>query len=206
MKIKSLHRGFEFEGQFPFHGLKGNQKKFHLPVELGKVTALVGDNGIGKSTLFHFLKYKLNVEKMLGPNYFFQFIDQKPLSALGDRTFEDYMKVVQDLCPERFVLSDFIKENDEWKKLCQKPIRHLSGGENQWAKMMAHFSTLADGYFLDEPLTFLDQRKRELVKCLINKTLSSTLKPCFMVIIDHDKNFLQSFNPTFIELSEDHVE
>lgn len=168
------------------------------------LTKICGDNGVGKSTIFHYCQ-KHQVQ------YFpssVAFLEQKPLMALNDYTISNvYFLLTQHW--KKFLVSD-------WEKLWQEmitdfklngeyKISQLSGGQNQLLKLLLTSLIKADFYFFDEPFTSLDSNMSEWWK---NWILNQVQKQKTLVIIDHGQRLNdvvhKSYTLKFKNL--DHVE
>jgi translation initiation factor RLI1 len=139
---------------------------------------LVGPNGIGKSSLIHFIKLH---QKDLFPALSVAFMDQLPLAPLSDLRAIDVWQILKETMSHM--------SNSRWESLVQEfafekkltqPIQTLSGGENQILKFILMYSQQADIYFLDEPSQYLDSENWEKVQKKILQALDKT-----WLIIEH---------------------
>ncbi len=117
----------------------------------------VGANGIGKS---NFLKYIRDNEVKTLKHLKSSYCMQSSLHVLGDFTPADLVGSVKEYFKGK------IREDSE--ELIQKlnfsdklnrPIRYLSGGENQTLKLISSLIIESDIYFFDEATTHLDEEK-----------------------------------------------
>lgn len=183
-------------------------KNLDLELHEGKITALIGANGCGKSTLFHLMT------KNLKPDEGEIFLRETSILDLKLKDFAKEVSIVHqyntapvDLSVEKLVsygrtpyhtmgLSPDPKEDEEkirWAleithtyKHKDKPVSELSGGQKQrvWIAM-----ALAQGtkvLFLDEPTTYLDIRYQlQILKLIrqLNREFGITI-----VMVLHDIN------------------
>ncbi|MDD1670654.1 MAG: ribosome biogenesis/translation initiation ATPase RLI, partial [Methanomicrobiales archaeon] len=180
---------------------------YGLPVPIrGKVTGLLGPNGIGKSTSVQILSGGLR------PNLgeFDREIPWKEILShyAGTELFE-YLRMVSegrvrtatkpqyiDYIPRMFhgTVGELLETTDERGQLARyleafslsplldRPIDTLSGGELQRVAISACLSREADFYFLDEITPFLDIYQRMAAAALIRELASR--RP--LMIVEHD--------------------
>jgi len=127
---------------------------------------LKGENGLGKTSLIEELKLRW---KELNPELRYAFTDQEELNGFQDLSVAGLMDVFWDVTQGRHGTSDW-RENPYFlksQKLWNKNIRQLSGGENQWIKILMMLSLESDVWILDEPYQSLDSQKQsELTELL----------------------------------------
>jgi ATP-binding cassette subfamily E protein 1 len=186
-----------------------------IPVE-GKVTGILGANGIGKSTAVKILSGQLKpnlgesdretgweevLKKYTGTELFdyLQTISQKKLKVAVKPQYIDYIPKVFTGTP-----AELLKSTDERGRLAQyvealklgqilgSDIKTLSGGELQRVAIAACLAREADFYFLDEITPFLDIYQRIAVAGLIRE-LAAT-RP--IVIVEHDLAILDMLADT----------
>ncbi len=180
---------------------------YGLPVPVrGKVTGLLGPNGIGKSTSVQILSGGLR------PNLG-EFDREVPWKEIlsrytGTELFEYLRKVSEgrvktatkpqyiDYIPKVFqgTVGDLLKTTDERGRLARyveafslsplmdRPIGSLSGGELQRVAICACLSREAEFYFLDEITPFLDIYQRMAAATLIRELAAE--RP--IMIVEHD--------------------
>lgn len=163
---------------------------------------IVGSNGLGKSTFFHFLK---NHPKEIFGSHSLAFMDQFPLNPLSDLRVKDLFQImVEDITYfNKQKLNDLIKTFN-FGYLLDRSVHALSGGENQILKFMLIGSQCTDYYFFDEPLQYLDGENLEQILFEIN--LIS--KKGIVVLIEHRKEHLDKFQANWIMMKKrsDHIE
>ncbi|PKL58829.1 MAG: ribosome biogenesis/translation initiation ATPase RLI, partial [Methanomicrobiales archaeon HGW-Methanomicrobiales-4] len=196
------------ELEYPTHRYGPNSFVLYgmpAPVQ-GKVTGVLGANGIGKSTSVKILSGQLTpnlgifeeqvqwdsiLKKYAGTELF----DYLQLLSKGgvkvsvkpqaiDIIPKVFTGVVRDLLKttdERGVLSRYIEQLSLTTILDQE-IKFLSGGELQRVALTAALAREADFYFLDEITPFLDIHQRMAAADVIREL--AELKP--IILIEHD--------------------
>lgn len=176
-----------------------------IPTE-GKVTGILGANGIGKSTAVKILSGQLRPN--LG-NFETEIAWEEILKQYAGTELFDYLQTISkkslkiavkpqyiDYIPKVFngTVGDLLKTTDERNKLAEiaaalkldviydHPIGTLSGGELQRVAIAACLARNADLYFLDEITPFLDIYQRITAAKLIRETAMQ--RP--VVIVEHD--------------------
>lgn len=152
----------------------------------GQGLLLVGENGIGKSTLL------FNVHQILGPEIT-AYLPQRELEFFSDRKLGTIKKIFLESQPPQLdveifqkLWADFQLSSKEDRNLSQ-----LSGGESQALKICLALSKKAQFFLLDEPFQFLDKARREALLTFIKELL---FKSKTVVLIEHhfvlsDKNW-----------------
>jgi ATP-binding cassette subfamily E protein 1 len=183
-------------------------KLFRLPMPApGTVLGLLGQNGIGKSTTLKVFsgEIKPNLGKFDEPpewneiiqyyrgsslqDYFMK-LSQKQLKVSSKPQYVDKIpKAVQgkagdllEKVDERKQL-DAIAEELELKKIWDRPLEVLSGGELQRVAVAAALSREADVYLFDEPSSYLDVKQRLVVARAI-RSLKEQEKT--IIVAEHD--------------------
>ena len=183
-------------------------KLFRLPPPLpGTVLGLLGQNGIGKTTTLKVLssEIKPNLGNYQNPPDWDEIIQHYRGSTLQEyfqKISENRLKVshkpqyvdkipkaisgkVGDLlekADERKILSE-LAEDLELKKVWERPLDVLSGGELQRVTVAAALSREADVYLFDEPSSYLDVKQRLQVAKAI-RSLKDYEKT--IIVAEHD--------------------
>lgn len=186
-----------------------------IPVE-GKVTGILGANGIGKSTAVKILCGQL-VPNVGNPSEESDW-DEILKQYTGTELYDYLQKVSKasvkpalkpqyiDYIPKVFkgTVSELLTSTDErgmldyyvhelrLESILDRPIGHLSGGELQRVAITACLSREADFYFLDEITPFLDIYQRMTAAKLIRE-LAETHP---VVIVEHDLAILDMLADT----------
>ena len=183
-------------------------KLFRLPMPApGTVLGLLGQNGIGKSTTLKVFSgdIKPNLGKFDDPpdwaeiiqyyrgsslQDYFQKMSEKKVRVSSKPQYVDKIpKAVTgkagdllEKVDERNQL-DAIAEELELKKIWDRPLEVLSGGELQRVAVAAALSREADVYLFDEPSSYLDVKQRLVVARAI-RALKEQQKT--IIVAEHD--------------------
>lgn len=163
----------------------------------GDSVALVGPNGIGKSTLLKSIVNKLNTlsgEVSFGSNVSIGYYDQEQANLTSSKRVLNELWDDYPLQPEkeiRTILGNFLFTGDD----VLKPVSSLSGGQKArlaLAKLMMQKSNLL---ILDEPTNHLDLNSKEILEnALIDY-------PGTLLFVSHDRYFINRVTTTVVELS-----
>lgn len=173
-----------------------------IRITRGESIALVGPNGVGKSTLLKTLIGKLPPIKgdfRFGTNVQVSYYDQEQAELVSNKRVLNELWDEHRLKPEkdiRTILGNFLFSGDD----VLKTVSTLSGGEKArlaLAKMMMEKGNLL---ILDEPTNHLDiDSKMVLENALIDY-------PGTILFVSHDRYFINRIATKVIELSENSSE
>ena len=176
-------------------------KDLNLDIYRGEKVALIGANGIGKSTLFKIIMNEvtpLSGDIKFGTNvnvsYFHQ--EQKTLNldnTIIDEIWEDNKQLTQTSL--RTMLGAFLFEGEE----VFKNISTLSGGERARVAILKLILSNANLLLLDEPTNHLDIDSKEVLE----EALSSYTGTIFT--ISHDRYFLNTVVDKVLVLDENGI-
>jgi ATP-binding cassette subfamily F protein uup len=193
------------------YGDKVILRDFSLTVNRGDRIALVGPNGVGKTTLLNMLIGKEQPdsgEVKLGTNLALALFDQARAQLDGDMTLWDSLTGDPDMRvsgkadqvlvrgnPKHVVgyLKEFLFDEAQ----ARAPVRSLSGGEKArllLAKLMARESNLL---VLDEPTNDLDVETLDLMQELLGSYDGT------VILVSHDRDFLDRVAATTIAMEGD---
>jgi ATP-binding cassette, sub-family E, member 1 len=183
-------------------------KLFRLPMpQAGTVLGLLGQNGIGKSTTLKVFSgdIKPNLGKYDNPPEWTEIVQYYRGSSLQDyfqKMSEKKIKVSSkpqyvDKIPKAITgkAGDLLEKVDERKildqladelelrKIWDRPLDVLSGGELQRVAVAAALSREADVYLFDEPSSYLDVKQRLTVARAI-RSLKEQQKT--IIVAEHD--------------------
>jgi ATP-binding cassette subfamily E protein 1 len=165
-------------------------------VRKGEVLGIMGANALGKTT---FMKMIAGVEKpdsgsidkkikiAYKPQYLQNDIDVEVV-ALLDKANGD---LVEGSLEEEQILDPL-----KIKKLYNKSIKNLSGGELQKVAVASCLLQKVDLYALDEPSAFLDVEDRIAVAKFLQKFVRSFGKSA--IVIDHDLQLMDLVSDTMV--------
>ncbi|ENB9405602.1 ABC-F family ATP-binding cassette domain-containing protein [Bacillus cereus] len=171
----------------------------HVTMRLtrGDSVALVGPNGIGKSTLLKSIVNKLPLlhgEVSFGSNVSVGYYDQEQANLTSSKRVLNELWDEYPLQPEkeiRTILGNFLFTGND----VLKPVSSLSGGQKArlaLAKLMMQKSNLL---ILDEPTNHLDLNSKEILEnALIDY-------PGTLLFVSHDRYFINRVTTTVVELS-----
>ncbi len=193
------------------YGEKVILRDFTLQVNRGDRIALVGPNGVGKTTLLNMLigrEQPDSGEVKLGTNLALALFDQARAQLDGDMTLWESLtgdpemrvsgkadQVLVRGTPKHVVgyLKEFLFDEAQ----ARAPVRSLSGGEKArllLAKLMARESNLL---VLDEPTNDLDVETLDLMQELLGSYDGT------VILVSHDRDFLDRVAATTIAMEGD---
>lgn len=208
---KSGRKVIEARGISKAFGDKVILKPFSLTVQRGDRIALVGPNGVGKTTLLNMLIGQEEPDAgsvSLGTNLQLALFDQARAQLDGDMSLWESLAGDPDMrvsgkadqvlvrgAPKHVVgyLKEFLFDEAQ----ARAPVRSLSGGEKArllLAKIMARESNLL---VLDEPTNDLDVETLDLLQELLGQYDGT------VILVSHDRDFLDRVAATTIAMEGD---
>ncbi len=170
-------------------------------IKRGEKVAIIGPNGIGKSTLFKIILGSLTPlsgKAVIGVNVFPSYYDQEH-HGLDDRNtiFDEIHNAYPNMTNGeiRNVLAAFMFTEDD----VFKPIGSLSGGEKGRVSLAKIMLSKANFLILDEPTNHLDMYSKEILENAINNYEGTVL------YISHDRYFIDKTSERTLELSPDGI-
>ncbi|MFQ8687230.1 MAG: ABC-F family ATP-binding cassette domain-containing protein [Anaerotignaceae bacterium] len=168
-------------------------------IKKGEKTALIGPNGIGKTTLFKIILSRLEAKGgsvKLGSNVVIGYYDQEQSDLNLNKTiFDEISDAYPDLTITqiRNVLAAFVFTGDD----VFKTIGSLSGGEKGRVALAKIMLSNANFLILDEPTNHLDINSKEILEQAIQCYTGTVL------YISHDRYFINSTATKIVDLNKD---
>ena len=169
----------------------------NFEIRRGERIALIGANGIGKTTLFKMIMGQLSPtygDLHLGVKVFPGYYDQTQENLSSEKSILDeiYDTYPQLTIPQiRNILGSFLFRGDD----VFKPIWQLSGGEKARVSLCKIMLSNANFLLLDEPTNHLDIISREILE----NNLTSYQGTLFF--ISHDRYFINQVATRILELT-----
>ena len=172
-----------------------------IDIKRGDKTAIVGPNGIGKSTLLKILlgkAQKSSGEIKFGTNVNVGYYDQEQHNFDESKTI---FQEISDTYPEmtngeiRNVLASFVFMGDDVFKV----ISSLSGGEKGRVSLAKIMLSKANFLILDEPTNHLDIYSKEILESAINNYEGTVL------YVSHDRYFINKTALKVLEMSKEGI-
>ena len=181
--------------------LQKNFNAFRLKVSEGKirkgeVLGVIGANALGKTTFMKMIagvenadtgKIETNAKISYKPQYITQEYDSDVKSLL----YTAYQNIIEgSIVEEQIIIPLGVK------KLYEKNIKNLSGGELQKVAIAISLMRDVDIYALDEPSAFLDIEERIALAKFIQRFVRAQAKSA--IIIDHDMQLIDIVSDSLI--------
>ncbi|MDO8556487.1 MAG: ribosome biogenesis/translation initiation ATPase RLI [Nanoarchaeota archaeon] len=188
---KPVFRGMHQQTLFSFPELKKQFPGFHLTVHpgdirKGEVLAVMGPNGLGKSTFLNMLAGvyapDVGVVPKVKLSYKPQYIQQKDVHV------EEYLRQKAGSLFETGWYKAMILEKLGVERVLKNTMNTLSGGELQKVYIAGCLSEDADVFALDEPSAFIDVEDRLKVAEVIKEFTQK--KEVAAIVVDHDIQFI----------------
>lgn len=174
-------------------------KNIHMHIRRKDRIALVGPNGIGKSTLLKIIYGTLQPttgERIVGTKVDMSYFDQEQANLSSTKTvldelWDDYPLVdEQDI---RTVLGNFLFTGNEVLNI----VNTLSGGEKARLALAKLFMEQGNLLLLDEPTNHLDIHSKEALEAAL-QDFSGTI-----LFISHDRYFINKIANQVIDMQKD---
>lgn len=189
LKVENLKKAYEDTTIF---------KDVSFDIYKGEKVALIGPNGIGKTTLFKILLDLIPYNEgdyILGHNVIPGYYDQE------QENLDDSNTLINEICEQdisineakaRNLLAAFLFYGEE----VFKDISTLSGGEKSRLSLLKLMLSESNFLLLDEPTNHLDLEAKEVLESALNN-YSGTI-----FTISHDRYFLNKVATKIIEISK----
>ena len=170
-----------------------------LELRRGDRVALIGSNGIGKTTLFRLIIGEEQADAgavIYGANVNIGYYDQhqrrlSPEKTILDEVWDEFPRM--DQTQIRSALGQFLFSGED----VFAPIKTLSGGERGRVALTELMLRQDNLLLLDEPTNHLDMNSREVLEGALESFEGTILA------ISHDRYFINRFANRVIELSAD---
>ena len=172
--------------------------KVNLDIKRGQRLAIIGGNGVGKSTLLKTLVgilEPLGGEYRYGTNVQIGYFDQKMAEYSSDkRVIDDYWDEYPNLTETevRNCLSAFLFTGEE----VFKNVNMLSGGERVRLALAKIFKQKPNVLILDEPTNHMDIVGKETLESML-KDFAGTV-----IFVSHDRYFVKKVSDVILEMKE----
>ena len=192
LKVHGLAKGFEGRRLF---------ENFDLHLRAGDRVAIIGPNGVGKSTLLNIIDRKLKAdagEVEFGANVDLGYYEQHQTGLDPEK---DVLNELWDAFPRldldrvRSVLALFLFTGDD----VYKKISMLSGGEKGRVSLCKLMLKRDNLLLLDEPTNHLDMDSREVLEGALEDFDGTILT------VSHDRYFINRVADRIIEMRPDGV-
>lgn len=192
LKVRGLAKGFEGRRLF---------ENFDLHLRAGDRVAIIGPNGVGKSTLLNIIARKLKAdagEVEFGANVDLGYYEQHQTGLDPEK---DVLNELWDAFPRldldrvRSVLALFLFTGDD----VYKKISMLSGGEKGRVSLCKLMLKRDNLLLLDEPTNHLDMDSREVLEGALEDFDGTILT------VSHDRYFINRVADRIIEMRPDGV-
>jgi ATP-binding cassette subfamily F protein 3 len=171
-------------------------RNFSLEVKRGERIALIGPNGVGKTTLLRALVGALPLRTgsiRWGSGVSIGYYDQQQSELNPANTVLEELWSAYPHIPEaeiRTVLGNFLFSGED----VRKTIRSLSGGEKARVALSKLMLKHANVLILDEPTNHLDLLSREVLEAALEEYDGTLL------FVSHDRYFLNRLADRIVEL------
>ncbi|MCB1669195.1 MAG: ATP-binding cassette domain-containing protein [Porticoccaceae bacterium] len=189
------------------HGYNGEQliNNFRIKIMRGDRIGLIGNNGVGKSTLLKILLGHIEPDQgslKMGTNLEIGYYDQVARELDPDKTIaenvgegKDYIKINGK---DRHIIG-YLRNFLFAPKRAMTPVKALSGGECNRVALAKLFTRPTNLLILDEPTNDLDVEMLEVLEEQLVEYEGT------LIIVSHDRDFLDNVVTSVLVFEEDGV-
>ncbi|MFD1363437.1 ABC-F family ATP-binding cassette domain-containing protein [Lentibacillus salinarum] len=165
----------------------------------GERIALVGPNGVGKTTLLKVILGRLKPASgslHIGTNVEIGYYDQEQQTLSSTKTVLDELWDEHPDIDEkdiRTVLGNFLLSGDD----VRKPVHSLSGGEKARLSLSKLMMQKANLLVLDEPTNHLDIDSKEVLEAALMDF------PGTIIFVSHDRYFINRITDKVVDMQQD---
>ncbi|MFD1851564.1 ABC-F family ATP-binding cassette domain-containing protein [Oceanobacillus bengalensis] len=194
LKLENLAFRYDDEDENLFANVK-------LDVNRGERIALVGPNGVGKTTLLKVILGRLEKAYgtiQIGTNVGIGYYDQEQADLSSAKTvlnelWDEYPTINEkDI---RTILGNFLFSGDD----VLKPVQALSGGEKARLALAKLMMQKANLLILDEPTNHLDIDSKEVLEAALMDF------PGTIIFVSHDRYFINKITDQIAEMERDGI-
>ncbi len=169
-------------------------KDFNLSLHAGEIKAIVGESGVGKSTLFELILKNLKPIKGTLTCKRVSQVFQDPYSS-----FHPSYKIIEQIkdVAEIAEIDKYLESMNLDGSLLEKYSHELSGGQLQRASILRALLMKPQLLLLDEPTSALDN----IIALDVMRMLLTHLDQMGMLLITHDKDLASWCSDEVIEIS-----
>ena len=187
------------------HGYSGQQliNNFKIKIMRGDRIGLIGNNGVGKSTLLKILLGHIEADQgslKMGTNLEIGYYDQVARELDPDKTIaenvgegKDYIKINGK---DRHIIG-YLRNFLFAPKRAMTPVKALSGGECNRVALAKLFTRPTNLLILDEPTNDLDVEMLEVLEEQLVQYEGT------LIIVSHDRDFLDNVVTSVLVFEED---
>lgn len=191
LKVRNLAFTYPDEQEPLFHDLNLNMNR-------GERIALIGANGVGKTTLLKMILGKLEPTEgtiLKGAHVQIGYYDQEQSNLTSDKTvlyevWDDYPLV--DERDIRTMLGNFLFSGDD----VLKTVNSLSGGEKARLALVKLKMQNANLLILDEPTNHLDIDSKEVLEAALMDF------PGTILFVSHDRYFINKIADQIVDMKQ----
>lgn len=157
---------------------------FSAIIPENQTTCIMGESGIGKTTLFNLIAGLLvpdsgTIDGVSGKSISMVFQEDRLVEAL---TVKRNIKLVQKNRPDDIKIADVLEKMGLDRSCMNKRVSELSGGMKRRVSVARALLYDADLYLFDEPTTGLDEENKDAaVSCIKEYTVGKTV-----ICVTHD--------------------